>query len=747
MIMGIFNKKKKSEQEALSADSSVQVGSDTDGAADVPAISVNTDSGKRKKRSKDSMASVLSESVIETVLEDFRNNKKGIVDKDGSPVYVGLLIKAEDIGGLSKKSKKDEAKGTIIECVHSRRIKTFILAPMLENEEFVIIPDAETLDAMDEFMLLKDAPYYLTFVEPTGAAETTDYKVTFDEVASVIANGNDMMELLADKNVPWAFEEESPDEPSFESSDGFAEEPFGVDDIVDESDVLFYDTDESDSDSLSSQLADTQTIPVVNDVDEAENASFDDEFYGDDESIDEESVLGGEEVFDSDTVDEDSWEDDKEFVSEDSVNEAIVRRFLSDELGLEVSTDAFDAAFVQGDVFIGFDENRADGWLNGYLNQMSKEANLELRRLHDGNLKAARLEFYRLLSLYVEAIVKSLDINDSETQYGQLFEAISRQRIESMEGLQRLVAEKRKEIGDAWEAALEQAAADAAAVAKKNLRDSQGLRHHERLQRVEPDIKALIENTYHDSIRELNDRRRSDARKYLDYGVTQTLQEVHKGYIGKLEEENEVYAKFREKLNVYLDENRKEDIAHDQVLADELAQAEKADGVRAEFTAKISQLNAEFENKAVQQRVEIEEIQRTTKQAIEQKTLECDNQVKKLNEIIEDQNTRIAELIEQFSSLDDAKERKYDAQLQKQADTIAFLKSETSRGNIIRNAIVVVAVVAALAIGVIVGINLSGGTISNSAEQSITKEFNDRMDKVEDDVEAQSEPKDASSDK
>lgn len=118
-----------------------------------------TTTPKKKKKAKEMMSSVLQESVVESVLAEFKANERLVMDKDGEECYIGMLLHAEDIGGINKKCLRDEDKGQIIEQISSGRIKTYIPADLLESEDIVIVPDVDTIMAMEEFTILVTAPY------------------------------------------------------------------------------------------------------------------------------------------------------------------------------------------------------------------------------------------------------------------------------------------------------------------------------------------------------------------------------------------------------------------------------------------------------------------------------------------------------------------------------------------------------------------------------------------------------------
>ena len=160
--MGLFGKKKPAENVEQN----------------VQPESVATPS---KKKKKDTIGSVLHESVLENVLEELRENKLFTADVDGQSVYVTLALNAADIGGLSKSTAKgNEAKGSIIECINSGRIKAIVTQELINMDMILFIPDVLTMDAMDEFGLLTDVDYKIAFVNPEDGISVTEHVVSFD---------------------------------------------------------------------------------------------------------------------------------------------------------------------------------------------------------------------------------------------------------------------------------------------------------------------------------------------------------------------------------------------------------------------------------------------------------------------------------------------------------------------------------------------------------------------------------------
>lgn len=717
--MGLFNKNKSSDTAP-----------DTQMDAQQPK--------KKGKKRKDTMASILNESVTESALEAFRANTAMQVEHDGETVYVGMLLDANDpsIGGINKKSQRDEAKGQVIELINSGRINTYIPADYLEDEKLIIIPDVVTLDAMDEFSLMTEANYKLAFVHDDGSVEATEYPITYAGIMDVAVNGTDINDYLAsvgvesedsgygNDDVTEAFEPVgSSDEDDYDYGDGdddiFPEDedaPFGSE----PDDEPSYD-DASDDEPEASEDVDDEPAPAV----EQDVPDFDepDDFDGPvEESIPAEN-------------DEPEVEDE---VSDETMTAAITRKFYSDELGLEVTTEPFDAQFLHANTYVPFDENRGEGWLNRYLNEMSRSANLEMAHLHQTNLFDMREMYYRLISRHAEQIQHDLDETDSSTQYGAMMDALAQKRIERQDGIAAIVAERRHVIDAEWDKALKQVGEDAMRAAQQQYRERYGKQHDERVFRIEPTVTQEIEDEYQDAVREMREARRMDAAKRMDYGITETLAEVSKEYMGRLVDERKHYDEHRQRITAFLDEHRKDDIAHDKALADELAQSEKADKVMAEYEQKLRTKAAEFNAERDALKADIEATERRTAERIKSIQGDYDRRIDELRGENASLKGQLDDLIKQYADLDDRKNREFGSRLAEAKDEAKAWSAKCDsmmavqrKSHIISITAIVVAIIAALAIGVLVGTNMSLDFGSSQASTAIEQEFNQRMDELE----------------
>lgn len=715
--MGLFNKKNKS----------------SDAAPDMQMDAQQPKKKKKGKKRKDTMASILNESVTESALEAFRANTAMQVEHNGETVYIGMLLDTNDpsIGGINKKSRRDEAKGQVIELINSGRINTYIPADYLEDEKLIIIPDVVTLDAMDEFTLLTEANYKLAFVHDDGSVEATEYPITYAGIMDTVINGADINDYLASVGVT-----------DMGSNSGYDD----VNDITQPFSPVASDDEYDYGDGDDEIVPEDEDAPFGSEPDE-------EPYYGEDvPDFDEPepavepdtSDIDEPEDFDAPVEEEVPAEDDdpqaevEDEVSDEVMTAAITRKFYSDELGLEVTTEPFDAQFLHANTYVPFEENRGEGWLNRYLDEMSRGANLEMQHLHQTNLFDMREMYYNLISRHAEQIQHDLDETDSTTQYGAMMDALIQKRLEQQDGIAAIVAERRKIVDEEWDKALEQVGEDAMRAAQQQYRERYGKQHDERVFRIEPTVTQEIEDKYQDAVRQMRDERRMDAAKRMDYGITETLAEVSEEYMKRLADERKHYDEHRQRITAFLDEHRKDDITHDKVAAEELAQSEKADRVMAEYEQKLRTRAAEFNAERDALKSDIEATERRTAERIKAIQGDYDRRVDELRNENANLKGQLDGLIKQYADLDERKAREYGARLAEAKDEAKAWSSKCDsmmavqrKGHIVSITAIVVAIIAALSIGVLVGTNMSLDMGSSKASTAIEQEFNKRMDQLE----------------
>ena len=422
--MGLFGKKKKTESAAEAA--SVP--------ASVPKAEEKAGSKKAKTRVS-GLSQILHESVLETALDKFKANDAFIREVNGAPQYIGIALETQSIGGLDKKSRKDEAKGSIIECINSGKISTYINQDLMDAECICIIPDSATLNAMDEFSLLTGASYEFCAVDESGDVMLLNIRTTFQQISELVLKDGHIDDILGD---PDSDDEDDDDDADFvddvqlgvpvdNANDGDADDEIDVDD--DDIPMDGDDIPEADADDIPNNDFDDD----VETADDGWNPADDLSDVGDDDFDPYAAAVQPESV-------------PEQTIPADLTDEVIVRKFYAGDLGLEVTSEPFDAQFIQNNPYVPFDVDREEGWINNQLNEMSRQANAELERVHKQNCWQMRERYFRLVSMACDRIRTDLDLNDPDTQYGQMYADIKVDKEEKLSRIDTRVSTRKSEI-------------------------------------------------------------------------------------------------------------------------------------------------------------------------------------------------------------------------------------------------------------------------------------------------------------
>jgi hypothetical protein len=694
---------------------------------------------KTGKKKKGGMADLFAETVPEQVLSEFSSNKLFVIERNGETQYVGILIKAADMGGLDKKSSSKNAdKGQLVQQLNSGAIAAYFTQQLLQDEEIVIIPNATSMANVEEFEMVKDIPWFYVYVNSEGEIEKTDVLTGFDDVSSI---------LKGDYPITDRLEGDNPDtDTSSDSSESSADSEY-VDDIMSEEEYEAENPDMSESSDYEEEPdyddepydSDSEDVPIYDDY---QPESYDDTYN--DDYADENNEYADNyynEGYEDLPEGEDALpvEDDGVEFTKDQVQEAIIRKFYSDELGLEVSTDPFDSQFVHGNDIARFEENRPEGWLNNYLNEMSRNANVELNRMHVANIYKMKEYYLEAMAKHCEAIQKQLDVQDLSTVYGQQNEMIRKSMLEENRKIEDTVAQRKMEINQEWEAKLNDEAERAAMDARNRYRDRYGKQHDQDLLQIGPMIRTEIETQYQTNLRNMNQQRKSEALKRLDYSINETLAEVSDMYLALLEEEHIRHKELEDEIKEYLDDNRKDDVARAEALAEELRQSQKADAVAAEYTEKFKSLNAEFDAKRVSMQAEIEQIQRENELALQNKEDAWKKKYQESEDIRADQRQEINGLLDKYSSLDAQKAQEYSSRINELKnekdsweDKCNHIIATNKHSNIATIFLTIIAVIAALAIGFIAGEFANLKSNQSNTNTAIMQEYQQRLDELED---------------
>ena len=390
----------------------------------------------KKKRTKDMLSSVLRETVMETVLEQMRNNEDfHAMDSDGNIVYMGLMLDTDVIGGLNKASQKNnEDKGQIINLMdRSDGISTLITEELLANDSLIIIPTPKTLELVSEFNLLSnpDVPYMWAQCKEDGSVKVTNWRTNMPAVFDVSDGLVDLSdELMAaserGKEDMAALGLEVPQEEALlqEISD-FKQEVNNLENVEDDinqepitgdlGDIFGHDQGEMSDEDLEN-YANPQVgedLDSDDDIDfdfkfgDEQSTTFDMPVVNEDEPEEEEEEedynnLGSNFDFDDFGYEETSYEIIKDDVDADELAKAMRSRFFKDNLDIEIDFTSFDWLFGKGAELSLFDESSDGTWAGNEVARLAKLANTDMVKLHNENLFNMRDTFTKIINAHME---------------------------------------------------------------------------------------------------------------------------------------------------------------------------------------------------------------------------------------------------------------------------------------------------------------------------------------------------------
>lgn len=724
--MGLFGKKNASKPETNEA------------------VQDNVSKVDAKKKKKSELLKVLDESVWESAFEDFKANKQFIMrDEEGNAKYVALLFDTSQpaVGGLAgKEAKKDESKGSIIEAIRTGRIKTYIRNEMLLDDSFIIIPDVETIDNMDEFNLFVAADYILCTIDASGmiATETmrgTDEEddpeviVKFNQIKTLISENEDVATLfprLMNSSQVDSIAQSAPVDNSASYDDASAEDypedieelPDDLDDIPDDIEDDFEDIPAPQAQPQYQQPPMQQQVPPVQ---QPTQPQYEDNGY-------QEDMYDG--TYDNYDGADDGGYDEYEDITEDVVQDFVVRKFYSDDLGLEVSTQPFDAQFLHGNAYLPFNENRGAGWLNEYLSNIAKDANTRMERMHNENLFRMRERYMRLIQNHCANIARSLDISDDSTQYGKMRFAIEQNKTDNLNMIEESIAEKKDQLETSWNRKLRQIGDEAAAEAMRQYEERYGRTHDNDIFNLESREKDEIERDYQNSLKRMNEDRRAEASKLLDLAVSETLKEMSTLYLRVLRDEKKEYIRLQNEMTRFIDDNRKDEKARIDALAEENRQVKKANEVRRDYTAKIKAMSAEFDMKKTILQADIDRMQREHDAELRNFQSEWDTRLAEEKNKNAELQAQIDDLLSKYADLDEKKSREYESRIKQLEDQNAddlvregHIIESHKRANTISVFLVVAILIASLGIGFMVGSILNVRKTSQIEQKQIYQQY------------------------
>lgn len=731
---------------------------------------------KQKKRKPDEMlVSVVQESVPGAAVDLLRQNEAFTLP--GEKTWVALALPVNRIGGLSKKQSKDEAKGSIIELIKGDYIQVLATRGLLDEEVLGIIPTEQSLERMSEYSLFTnpDPGYYWIVVE-----EESDGSLRVDPVADAtykdavaVSKGSLQLSSLIPEVWAWAESDRSSQErPDSTDTGSIQTLPESTDETV-EIDAVPEKPAEAPAESEWTQesaespneapaAVDEGSDPFSEAVDpdegvdyaaldaEDEVESFDEGFVdtdGDDADFPSDGDIDEDDTDYLDEVDEtDEDEDDGSAgyyqyveenrdreVAEEEVRGTIARRFLSDDLDLTVPLDEFDATFDTQAPAIRLDiaEDPSD-WMGSQVAQLARQANAELELLHRQNVGHLRELFVQTMGKHADSIIIEVSPTREGSIYTKLNAAAKAEHEERKKKAPEEASAQRRELRERFNQEADERARVAADQARTVYKDRHGPDLNRREMEVAQEIELRNEEAFNYQRQQVQEARRRDAQTRMELGTTRALQLLSDHEAEHREAETALLQKWNAELTRFIDENRKNDVARAEALAEQLSRENQVDALRAEHARHVEALQQENADRIRRLEAELTRQQEQSANELREREAEWSHETAIAKEKMESSNSVVRSLNESMRDMDATYRQRYEAQIEDLERDRESYSKEMERANVVQSRsnkvlaiLIPVLVIAAVAVGIIVGWTVghsgaSGAVITPVWTESVT---------------------------
>lgn len=665
-------------------------------------------SGKSVGANRKKDETIIREMVFETAMSLMKPNKLFRVTRDDEDLYVGILLKFESIGGLSKKDMRDESKGQIITLINNGGIASVFTNELKAKECIVFIPDKSTLAQMAEFSLLADdLDYELVLVNPydetienTGVFVNLDYLQKCHNTNTPISGK--LAKVLEPTLMPGddgynrqpepapAPEPAAPAQPAYVPPDDLPQEP--------EPDGEPYEDDYGGDSPPDSG-------------DDGDPFGFDN--VGDDDS----GVIGEDGDPDAGDGETEGVGTPTAYVSPETSALALSRKFFNDNMARELDTSALDQAIAGISQFRPLLTRPEDTWLNQQLNALIDMANRELFALHQQNLDAVRNGYLNTIgNVYIAEMSQVMDYK-SDPRYADIVE----QSETAGAGIDEIIAEERARLNEEWDRKVHDAGEAARINAEQSYKQRYQYQHEERLRNIDAEVRAGLQAAENAAVSDLKAVRKQEAEVRLDKRDSEEITKAVEEYKALLEGEAALYEKHESEILKFLEEHREEEIARVKVLGTELERDEKIAQIQAEYKSRAEALKSDFEARTTAMQSDMDRMRARHERDLADKDTAYAELQSKYDADKQEWRGQISDLTDQIVRANESKEREVQirvAEAKAERDSYSekydhLVKTQKS-SSLLFIALAVIAAIAALMVGIVIG-----GRVLGSPEKPV----------------------------
>lgn len=687
--------------------------------------------GKAPKKNKHQKKAPLSYTALEPFVDSLYGENGFTYSYEGEQLGVVLVLPFSEIGGLttSKEDKRNQSKGVFVTSINKGDFEVYYDEKLDEEEELVILANTESVDTLSDFSIVKDAEFRWSYFTRDGEVIETDYVSTMSELMENRLDLENYFESVFDEDDE---EDDIKSEPTEDLSELNALSGLGESDVQDDnnSDENVVEVSKPVDEPVFAPLSNENPEPINSEqTDVSQDNDFEEPEFGtnsnDTDYSDSDNIDYGYSY--DDNVDYDDGYDDElmiddETVDEDKVNEIVKQVLFENDLDLELPVDRFRDIYLSSSDNLLIPYYTEDGsWLTQEANRLIHEANDDIRRkvLSDGDI--AHATYVQLLNDLAIKTSSLFDLN-GDNEYVKLISSANDIRSDekglTLEEIETYIAKRNEEYDERREAKGNEAKVNA-----MNTYDNQ---HRDKHDRQMAEYRRLelqeVDRRHNERIVEIKNQRRDSAQGYFETGVAKVLSTLGEHYVNIRKEQADYANAWGDKLLQFLDDNRANDIARVEVMQRQLKDSEQIEKLKSESAAEIKNLKEKFDSEIDLMRVSRENEIQIANRSIELLTTEKENLEKRLDSLsdrtsndyhdllIKYQNVTqdLAEAQTKASMFDIQKSQleQRDREIENWKSQVDIVAKANDRNKVAFFCVSVVAVVAALLVGMIAGAQL-----------------------------------------
>lgn len=671
---------------------------------------------------KNTLEELIQPTMVDNELEAVSQaNPFMVKGYDGSESLAGLLVHTDSIGGLSKKNKKDEDKGSFINAIASANNELFIWGTeeLLQANELVLIPTEKNVDLLDEYDFLKTFEgkpvlYEVVLIHEDGSISRTGSKITLPEVIQAVQDSNSVA-------IQDGIDVESVDE-------GLQTVGATEDDEV----VVSLGGDSEDEIPMEE--------PPVEDVEEEVTEEVPADAEPEVEQEETEPEVEEASMTEEDTYDEDSFSDEDVVFSNPEDIEDVVGYHIYGDLGLEVDMNKFYSRFggftTSALPLLEPRPEKNDEALNYTIDQINLEIasiNEELKNLRASNVARLREYYPNLMTKGLNQIEDLFSYGTTDGQYAlalKQLEESKQARLSTVEGeCAQQAGEKENAYSKARDAYIESETTRLAREYDSLHRpalEAEKLALYDK-KRSEIEANAVTE-------RHALDRKRQSEAQYSARQFEMKVESMVSDQMSEfLQQEHEVLRAGEEKIRQFLLENRQFEADRIKALQEELALNNKIEQLTRTHTAEIQRLREDAQARYAGQNQRIMD----NESRYEEKLKNRDETIVRLNEtvdnIIAKSKAELEEANERYRKDMDFKTETHQQEVTRLMNQSQMWKEDAERQHTMNKrvifGIIALAIIACIAVGFI------GYLLGMKAQADATVPYNSQaMNQVVDTV-------------